>query len=247
MVGDARDVIGRVKDRANFFPLDEMDMGMWWWYPLPFKNPATQAAAALEGEEATARWNEMTPPSFLTQAKTDKPLWVGVQSYRKKGLRYPTPLEYRSQAYIAIIHGAKGLMWYGGYVHGGIFNAKDVKEPKDARDPKDVEDAEGHWDYLKKLARELNDLSPVLLAPSIEMSKFQPDNALISVCLKQTGDRLVLLAANRGAEAVEVTFSSPKFKKGSAKVLSEDREVKISGGELRDKFESYGVHVYQLP
>src|SRR5439155_5684205 len=171
MVGDARDVIGRVKDRSNFFPLNEMDMGMWWWYPLPFKQRSA-TAQALEGEEAVAaaKWNEMVPPTFLTTAKTDKPIWVGVQSYKKKDSRFPTPIEYRSQAYVAIIHGGKGLMWYGGSVTGGIFTAKDD---------------EGHWEDLKKLARELHDLSPVFLSPTVESPKFSPANAPISICLKQ--------------------------------------------------------------
>ena len=65
---------------------------------------------------------ELEPPSFLVKRNTDKPIWVGVQSYNKGGPknRYPTPAEYRAQAYLSIIHGAKGLMWYGGSVEGGI-------------------------------------------------------------------------------------------------------------------------------
>ena len=124
---------------------------------------------------------------------------------------------------------ARGVRW----LHtGGIFTAKDD---------------EGHWEDLKKLAHELHDLSPVFLSPSIEATKFSPANAPISVCLKQSSDRLVLLAANRGGDAVEVTFSSTHLKNGSAKVVSENREVNISDGQLRDKFEPYAVHVYELP
>src|SRR5207237_617103 len=133
--------------------------GMWWWYPLPLKPPATTGpAAALEGEEALAKWNELSPPQFLTLAKTDKPIWVGVQAYKKNDTsRYPTPLEYRAQAYIAIIHGA-----------------------------------------------------------------------------------------NRCADAVEITCSSPQIKAGSANVVSENREVKISAGALHDTFKPYEVHVYEV-
>ena len=70
MVGDARDVIGRVKDRSNFFPLNEMDMGMWWWYPLPLEKKAR--LDVLEGAEVSGL--ELVPPEFLTKANTHKPI-----------------------------------------------------------------------------------------------------------------------------------------------------------------------------
>jgi hypothetical protein len=105
-------------------------------------------SSVLEGDEYTKAL-ELVPPSFLTLRKTEKPLWVGLQSYKKPTEfgRYSTPAEYRAQAYIAVIHGAKGLMWYGGSVEGGIYI-----------DPK-----EGNWEYLKKLARELSGLSAVFI------------------------------------------------------------------------------------
>src|SRR5205814_9558649 len=115
------------------------------------------------------------------------------------------------------IHGAKGLMWYGGSVHGGIFADKATPE-------------ETHWEDLKKLARELHDLSPAFLSPTIEAPKFSPATAPISVCLKQSPTGLVLLAANRGADAVEIIFSVPQIKVGSAKVVSENRAVNVSAG-----------------
>jgi hypothetical protein len=229
MVGDAKGVIGRMpKDRADFFPVQQMDLGMWWWYPLPFKERG--AGEALEGDEGVVGSKELAPPAFLVNARIDKPLWVGVQSYKKKDARYPNPTEYRAQAYIAIIHGAKGLMWYGGSVTGGLFLAPE----------------EGHWDDLKKLARELRDLSPVFMSATVEGPQVSPAKAPISVCLKDAGGRLVLLAANRGAEAAEVTFSSPRLTAGAAHVLSENREVSISAGKLRDNFAPYAVHVYEF-
>jgi hypothetical protein len=120
MVGDAKDVIGRIeKERRDFFPLPYMDLGMWWWYPIPLATGASPNA--LEGDEGKPGTNELVPPSWLVNRNTDKPLWAGVQSYKKSpdkvpGARYPNPTEYRAQAYIALLDGAKGLMWYGGSV-----------------------------------------------------------------------------------------------------------------------------------
>src|SRR5262249_49883104 len=157
----------------------------------------------------------MAPPSFLTLRNTDKPIWVGVQSYKKPHdwARFPTPIEYRSQAYIAVIHGAKGVMWYGGGVQGGIFG--NLKE--------------GHWDELKALAKELSEMSPVFMAETGEAPKFAPENALMSVMLKKLPDRSVILAANRGSKAIDVTFDL-QGQSRKAKVLFEDRSLEASGG-----------------
>lgn len=234
MIGDARDVIGRVTDRSNFFPIDQMDLGMWWWYPFPLP-PASapgkaQPGDALQGEEAVQR-NELVPPTFLTRRNTHKPLWVGVQSYKKpnKEARYPTPTEYRAQAYLAFMHGAKGLMWYGGSVTGGLYLAPE----------------EGHWNDLKTLARELKQMAPILMSPSIAAPTFLSAEAPISVALKRAPGRLVLIAANRGATAVDVAFALPKIA-APIPVLFENRTV-TADTTLRDRFEPYAVHIYELP
>jgi hypothetical protein len=203
-----------------------MDLGMWWWYPLPLGagNPSV-----LNGEEA-AHGLELVPPSFLTQRNTDKPIWVGVQSYKKPSpwARFPTPLEYRAQAYISVIHGAKGLMWYGGGVEGGIYGKLE----------------EGHWDDLKSLATELHEMSPVFMAPTGDAPKFSPGNAPISVMLKTMPDRTVLLTANRGSQPVDAAFDVKGS--GPAKVLYENRDVAVKNGKLTDHFDPYTVHVYEL-
>lgn len=238
MVGDSRDVIGRVTDRSNFFPIDHMDLGMWWWYPFPVppapalnkSQDKPQQGDALQGEEAVQR-NELVPPTFLTQRNTNKPLWVGVQSYKKpsKGALYPTPAEYRAQAYLALIHGAKGLMWYGGSVTGGLYLAPE----------------EGHWNDLKALATELKQMAPILQSPSIAPPTFHPAEAPLSVALKRTPGHLVLIVANRGATAVDVTFALPKLAVAAIPVLFENRTVAATA-TLRDHFGPYAVHIYLL-
>jgi hypothetical protein len=230
MVGDARDVIGRIPgERRDLFPVDAMDLGMWWWYPFPLGGATT--ASALEGDEGP-RGLELVPPSFLVNAETEKPIWVGVQSYKKPQpwARYPNPLEYRAQAYVALIHGAKGLMWYGGSVTGGLFGKPD----------------EGHWDYLQQLARELRELSPVLLGETLATPTIEPADAPVSVALKRGGNRTILMAANRGNRPLDVTITSSALGNSSVTVLTEDREIGISGGAIRDHFGPYAVHVYEI-
>jgi hypothetical protein len=234
MVGDAKDVIGRIEPtRRDFFPLAHMDLGMWWWYPIPLGGGKPEA---LEGDEGKPGTLELVPPSWLVNRNTDKPLWAGVQAYKKPeknvpGARYPKPAEYRAQAYVAVIHGAKGVMWYGGSVTGGAY----------------LNVEESDWAYVQKLAGEMNQMAPVFMGKTEGAPKFTPAEAPISVMLKRAGDRVVLIAANRGSKSVEATFDVPALKVGSVKVLFEDRVVDVkSAAALTDRFEPYAVHVYEL-
>lgn len=208
MVGDSRDVIGRARGRADFFP-DEMDLGMWWWYPFPLK---TGAADALEGEEA-GKADELEMPTFLTNTATKKPIWLGIQSYKKKDSRYPTPAEYRSQAYLAVIRGAKGFMWYGGSVTGGMFTTKP---------------SEAHWDDLKGLVKELRSLHEVFMSPSLPGAK--ADQPLVDVCVKKSGERVVLIAASRSGKPLDATITAEQ----------------IRGGPIKEHFAPLDVHVHEL-
>ena len=74
-----------------------------------------------------------------------------------------------------------------------------------------------------------------------------PAEAPISAMLKRAGDgQLVLVAANRGAKPIDITFDVPSLKAGSVKVLFEERTVDAKSAALTDPFEPYAVHVYEL-
>jgi hypothetical protein len=192
MVGDSYDVITRIpSDRATFFPLGEMDMGMWWWYPFPLKQ--RQGDALLGEDEGSGNGLEAAPPTFLVNARTRKPLWVGVQAYKKggEGNRYPTPAEYRAQAYIALAHGAKGLMWYGGSVTGGAFH--------------DLEAS--HWPELKQVVREMRDNADFFtMGANDTPPALEPSDAPVSIIARKLGRKKLLVAVNRTAHPAEVTL-----------------------------------------
>jgi hypothetical protein len=185
----------------------------------------------LAGEVA-GEGSALEPPAFLMQAVTKKPLWVGVQSYRKPGTqgRYPTPAEYRAQAFAAVCSGARGLMWYGGSVHGGMF--LDVNA--------------GRWDELQTIIRELRDLSPFLLAPAAAPPVIRPEGAPISATIRTASGKTLLIAVNRSLRPIDIVFNSPSIPNGSALVRGEQRTVSVSLDALQDRFEPLAVHVYEF-
>ncbi len=155
VLGDTRDVIQKLQvDRRNFFPDECMDIGIWWWYPIPLKEADGNG---LDGSQKIA--GVLEPPSWLTTTTSKKPLWIAFQAYQKpsKDARYPTPAEYRCQAYLSIINGVKGLWFYTGSGQkdyegkpAGLLNKLTLS----------------HWDYVQTLARELREFSPVIMAPA---------------------------------------------------------------------------------
>jgi hypothetical protein len=232
VIGDSVDKITRVKDRSMFFPSDDLDIGIWWWYPIPIRKGGRPGA--YEGEE-DAQGLELVPPTFLTLAKMKKPIWVALQSYKKPTAdgRFPTPIEYRAQAYLAIIHGAKGLIYYTGGGTGGVQNARQ----------------EGHWESLKAVVSELRDMSPVLVASDSPVSvTCSPSTAPVSLRVKNHAGEPVLLAANRSDQPADIEFKTPIVKDGQqVNVRFEGRRIRASEGGFRDTFTGYGVHVYDLP
>ncbi len=236
VLGDTKDVIQKLQvDRRDFFPDPAMDVGIWWWYPIPVKNDDTNA---LEGVEKTG--GLMEPPSWLTTTHSKKPLWIAVQSYQKpaKGARFPTPEEYRCQAYLSIINGVKGLFFYTGSGQrdyqgkpSGLLNKP----------------AEGHWDYVKQLVGELRDLSPCIMAPrataKIAMS---PAGAPVEFTTREWDGKIYLFAANKSGRAQKASFEGEALKGRKVSVLYEKHPVKLEGVSLVDDFPAFGVHVYRF-
>jgi hypothetical protein len=106
---------------------------------------------------------------------------------------------------------------------------------------------EGHWEELKKLAGELRELAPVLMGGTNTPPSFSPADAPISLTVKEAGGRKLLLAANRAPQPVEVSFDLGTSGSAPIPVLYEGRTLTVADGKLRDRFEGYAVHLYQLP
>jgi hypothetical protein len=229
MIGDTRDTIMKVTDRSNFFPVDYMDAGIWWWYPFPIRKGGRPGA--YEGEEIGQRL-ELVPPSFLTDAKTTKPIFVVLQSYKKDKGRFPTDAEYRAQPYLAYIHGAKGVFWYTGSYTGGVQREKQ----------------EGHYDYLRSVWRELREMEPVFLSPDAkEKVTLETPDPMMSYRIKDTGKGRVLIAGNRFDQTTSTTFLVPGLRASEVNVRYENRKVRAEEGKLHDNFATYAVHIYDLP
>lgn len=224
VLGDTRRVIKELqKDRRYFFPDDQMDAGIWWWYPIPVKDG-----------------DLLEPPSWLTTTKTKKPLWIAIQAYQKpaKDARFPTPEEYRCMAYLSIINGVKGLFFYCG------SGQRDYqKKPSGILNKPD----EGHWDYVKKLAGELRDFSPVIMAaPAAGKLQLTTTNAPIEFATRELDGKTYIIAANKSSQPQKACWEGSALSGKHVKTLFEDHPAKTAGDVLSDDFPAFAVHIYSL-
>jgi len=209
-----------------------MDIGMWWWYPIPI-HPSS-AASSLEGEDA-AESMALVPPSFLSIDVGGKPLWVGLQAYKKTKQtdgRLPTDAEYRAMAYLAVISGARGMFYYMGGSAGSVQGFAGTDKP---------------WGYLNDFVPELAEMLPVFMSPNApEQASVEPRAALISSVVKKSDGKRTIIAVNRGDKPVDAALILPGIPAGPVEVRFEGRTLNAARGKIEDHFAPYGVHIYEV-
>lgn len=165
-------------------------------------------------------------------------IWIVEQGFawdneqNPKNPLYPTYREMRFMAYNAIMHGVDGILYWGTH---------SMPQPSE------------QWSNLKKVARELADLSDVILSPNInnnvtmdyEEMGFSIDSG-VEVMFKKYKDAIYMFAANTTVGPAKVAFSNLPFSEGFLDVLSESRRLNVSENSFQDMFEPYGVHIYKI-
>jgi hypothetical protein len=135
-------------------------------------------------------------------------------------------------AWQCIAEGATGLVFYSWY---------DVKRNPDVT-------FDQQWSGLKRLAVEIDKLTPVILSventPNITVNDGQPPGWLHWIVRRHQGI-LYLIAVNDGDGRGRVTFQLPA-KPGKIRELSEDRTIEPGAGGFVDDFEPLSVHIYEL-
>ena len=139
--------------------------------------------------------------------------------------RYPTYEEERYMTYTAIIHGARGIMFWAHY------RSRNERFRRD----------------LRILLSELKPLIPVIMSGSLD-SLADVDSQDIHLIFRSWKVEYYLFAVNDSRRILSsVEFTLPDSLSHSiAEVLSEDRTLPIRGQILKDGFEPYGVHIYKI-
>ena len=182
------------------------------------------------GEGTRPVWMQlqtMAWEDFYSAAGTRDP---GPDGPDPSAILYPTHAQMRYMAFADIIHGATGL----------LFSMHNV--PKDGP----------VWQDIRRLAGELRGLHDMLAARSVDLPLAASYANLgysiwkgVETLVKEHEGRRYLLAANSAFDPAEVTWKG--FEDVTClRALGEDRDVPVRSGAASDRFEPYGVHVYEL-
>lgn len=193
-------------------------------YPIPH-SPVTYVTDCVSGA--------------VKAVEKDKPVWTIPQAFdwsvwntgKVNGVHRPTNEEERCMTYLALVHGAKGIIYWAHT--GSKYYIRDYPD---------------HWAYMKRLAGEMHDLTPSLLTPDSEViPSLEPKDAPIDTMVKRLNGQTYVFAVNHDTKACTVKLSLPgTTASASVEVLFEKRSVNAENGAWQDDFKPLEVHVYRV-
>lgn len=171
---------------------------------------------------------------------------------------YPTYQEGRFMAYQAVIHGAKGLHYYGATSANRANFAcgipPRIHEDLD-RTHSDFVEARRYnqwfWDYYSKLINELSRMSEVFAcSDSVWFTEVhelgpRPYEARAEYRVKRYKDSAVILVANPCASPLTIEIRSPEMAGCTIELWGTGKSMKLdSEGRFEDVLEPYGIRIY---
>ena len=138
--------------------------------------------------------------------------------------REPTPAELRAMSYLALVHGARLLLYY-----------------------QYLPMAPSVWAALRSLSLEVKTLAPILLGTSPDDAQTRAVRDGVHVLGTRAGGKAYVLAVNTLPSDARVTIRFPlRPAAARAQVLFEGRQVDVSTSVLSDAFGPYDCHVYEI-
>ncbi len=180
--------------------------------------------------ELVARWLDMV----REQIGPFVPIWCVPQAFGGGEWwgREPTPREERCMTYLAIVHGATGVQYF-------------IRRP-----PWNNPFVHATWGEIRKMAREIRELAPLLLSPrpKPQVKILEPADHIHAAAWADE-DYCLVIAVNTSPNPTRLKLScSQRPHADQAQVLFEQRTVPISkSGQLEDVIDAFGVRCYLYP
>jgi hypothetical protein len=164
-------------------------------------------------------------------------VWNCIECTRISNVKVkPTPAQVRAEVWMALIHGAQGLIYF---VHQ--FKPQFVEAGLLA----DAEMAAA----VGAINREIRDLAPVLNSPSLtnvaSVTSADP-KVPVAFLVKRRQEATYVFAVAMRNQTTTATIKLQDGRATSAEVLGEGRTLKISQNAFADDFGPYAVHLYRL-
>lgn len=207
-------------------------------YPAVHKHPdvAGKLEFVARGVERLGGW-----------ASPDQTVWNIIEASRIGNTeRKPTPHQIRAEAWMSLIHGSKGLVYF---VHQFEPEFKEASL---------LDDGE-LLAAVTAINAQIRDLAPVLNSPTIDdvvAVSTEAGSAPVAAMVKRYDGALYLFTVGMRDQPAEATFTlhddtRPSDGPARVSVIGEDRSIDLaataSGSvSFADTFDPYGVHLYRI-
>jgi len=215
---------GRVPDDAQWWETFDFAGVDIYWRP-----------GADDGIRSTPLWMVEGTIQACGVGKAHRvPVWIVPNAERFSATVRPmTPPEQRCQTYLALIYGAKGLLYFVGPIQH-----------------------QATWEVFKELSAEVKAITPALLTrTSPQHVTVEPETArdpfgfppVHALLKRRPGGGEVLLVANSQPRPVRAEFALPFFGKSfTVRRMFKGGDCKVSDGTFADEIEGYGTRVYAI-
>jgi len=167
-------------------------------------------------------------------ARKDQMVWTTIETTALDPAHAVTPTQLRAEVWMAIIHGAGGIVYF---VHE--FSPK-TREDAIFRRPDIVREVAKENRLIRSLARVLN-------SQSLD-AKFTVQSSIpIATMAKRLQKSLYIFAVAMTNSASPTRFTLRGLNGTKALVVGENRSLPIIAGSFEDQFAGYDVHIYEIP
>jgi len=162
-------------------------------------------------------------------------VWNCIECTRIDGNRKATPTQVRSEVWMSLIHGSRGLIYF-------------VHQFKPTFDEHALLDDPEMLAMVTGLNGKIKRLAPVLNSPAISLStrSSRADIPVDAVMKRYRGTTYVFAVGMRNGPT-SATISIQGIPSDSiATVEDENRTIRVSNGSLSDDFKPYEPHIYRI-
>ena len=181
-----------------------------------------------QGVERLRRWSN-----------NEKVVWNCIECSRISNTQVkPTPRQIRTEVWMSLIHGSRGLIYF-------VHQFKPTFKEASLLDDPELLSA------VTEINKQIHELAPVLNSQTvngaIRIVSSDPESSIAAMCKRY--DRALYVFAvsmrNRPATAT-IELLNGEEASDTVQVLGEDRSVELRDSRFEDAFEGYTVHLYRL-
>ena len=167
------------------------------------------------------------------RAAPDQSVWTVIETTSIQSHNRVTPEQLKDEVWMALIHGARGIVyfvseWTGGYREDAVFRYPEIVAA------------------ARSIDATIAQLAPVLNSPDVPGKVAVASMAPLATMVKQQGATTYLFAIAMNNVADNVAFAVKGFGNGTATVIGENRTIRIVDGWFKDDFAGYATHAYAI-